>query len=393
MRKTIVFLDQQSWLGGAQRVLEATLDSVAEHYDCIAAFPDSGPFRSALAARAVETIDIPIGTYKSGRKSPLEMVVFALRSIYCGVKLARTIRRRRIALVYVNGPRCLPAGVLAAWLTRRPAIFHLHVILSRRSEILMVRSLAWRLSRILACSNAAAESLVGMVGRHRWLSAKTQVLYNPLRQRRESRLTWHRERPTRPRRACVTIGAVGRITPVKGLHLLLQAVADLPADMRRKVQILIVGAEAPGCDTDLRYRRNLQSEAKRQGLEGQILWAGYQNDPRPSYARMDVLVHSALSEAMCLVILEALDRGVPVIAARTGGIPEVVRDGFNGMLVTPNDAAALARALELFISRRRLREQLQAGARCSLDRRFSIETFSSRIRTFIGQLCPLTERN
>ena len=390
MRKTIVFLDQQSWLGGAQRVLEATLDSIGENYDCIVAFPDWGPFRSALAARAVETIDFPIGTYKSGRKSPLEMAAFALRSIYCGVRLAGTIRRKRIALVYVNGPRCLPAGVLAAWLTRRPAIFHLHLILSRRLEILLVRSVAWRLSKILACSNAAAESLVGRHGR---LSAKTQVLYNPLRQERGNRLTWHRERPNRDRGDCVTIGVVGRITPVKGHHLLLQAVAELPAEMRERVQILIVGAEAPGCDSDLRYLRNLKSEAKRQGLEGQILWAGYQDDPGPSYARMDVLVHSALSEAMCIAILEALDRGVPVIAARTGGIPEVVRDGFNGMLVTPNDTAALAQALELFISKRRVREQLQSGACCSLDRRFSIETFSSRIRRFIGQLCPLTERN
>ena len=232
-----------------------------------------------------------------------------------------------------------------------------------------------------------------MAGRHPRISAKTQVLYNPLRQERESRLTWDRSRPNRAIRDCITIGMVGRITPGKGHHLLLQAVMELPAEMRQRIHILVVGSEAPGCDSDLRYLRTLQSEAKRQGMEEQILWAGYQDDPGPSYARMDVLVHSALSEAMCIAILEALDRGIPVIASRTGGTPEVVRDGFNGILVTPNDTAALARALELFISRRRLRERLQAGARCSLDRRFSIETFSSRIRTFIGQLCPLTERN
>ncbi len=100
-------------------------------------------------------------------------------------------------------------------------------------------------------------------------------------------------------------------------------------------------------------------------------------------------MHPALAEAMGIAILEALDRGIPVIAARTGGIPEVVRDGFNGLLVSMEDEDALCRALTLFVKKRRLRERLQAGARCGLDRRFSMETFSSGIRTVIGQLCPL----
>jgi glycosyltransferase involved in cell wall biosynthesis len=109
---------------------------------------------------------------------------------------------------------------------------------------------------------------------------------------------------------------------------------------------------------------------------------------------MDVLVQPALkeamwAEAMCLAILEALDRGIPVIAARDGGNPEVVRDGFNGLLVSIEDKTDLGRALALFVGDRKVREQLQAGARNRLDRRFSMETFNSGIRTTIGQLCPL----
>lgn len=387
MRQTILFLDQQSWLGGAQRVLEATLDSIAAEHAFIVAFPGSGPFRSALADRAIETMDIPIGSYEPGRKSLREMAEFAWRSVYCGLKLAVFIHKRRIALVYINGPRCLPAGALAAWITGRPAIFHLHLILRRRLEIILARVLARPVCRILACSNAAAESLAG---RNRGLSAKTEVLYNPLRELREGPLNWRSE-TGRSGRDHFTIGMVGRITSDKGHHLLLEAVAGMPAKIRNKIQILVVGSEAPGCDSDLRYARDLRSETIRLGMDGQIIWAGYQPDPGPYYALMDVLVHPALAEAMCIVILEALDRGVPVIASRTGGIPEVVRDGFNGLLISVADRNALGQALTLFIEERQLRERLQAGARCTLDRRFSMETFSSRIRTIIGQLCPLED--
>jgi glycosyltransferase involved in cell wall biosynthesis len=371
MKKAILFLDQQGWLGGAQRVLEATLDSLEESYEVIAAFPEQGPFRSALEQRNIETLDFPIGVYRAGQKSVVEMAAFAVRSVYCGFKLAVLLRRRRFALVYINGPRCLPAGVLAAWLTRTPSIFHLHLILQRRLEVALVAWLSRHVSRIFACSHAAAASLLHQDCR---LGAKTQVVYNPLRRcPGEARYKTDRW----------TIGMVGRITETKGHHLLLHAVGRLPPELRCKVQVLIVGSSAPRCPSDVQYAERLRLEAVRLGIHDQILWAGYQAEMGAYYASMDVLVHPALAEAMCIVILEALDRGIPIIAARTGGIPEVVQDGLNGLLIPVADENALAAALELFFENSDVRERLRTGAGRRLDDRFSIETFSSKIRAAI----------
>jgi glycosyltransferase involved in cell wall biosynthesis len=392
MKPTIVFLEQQSWLGGAQRVLESTLESVAETCDCIVAFPDEGPFRSALDQRNVETMDLPIGAYSSGSKSVLEMIAFAWRSLFCGLRLAGVIRRRRIALVYINGPRLLPAGVLAAWLTGRPAIFHLHLVLQRRLDQMLVTYLARRVSRILACSQAAAASLVG---RDRELSAKTEVLYNPIRRSVEGRDASERNVHAQSNPDYFTVGMVGRITERKGQHLLLQAVGKLNPGLREKVRILIVGSEAPGCKSDFRYGEMLRAEAASHRLNGQIVWAGHQSDPGVYYVSMDVMVHTAHlhTEAMSLVILEALGQGIPVIAFRSGGTPEVVQDGYNGLLVSLEDTDGVTRSLELFLTSREVRERLQSGAACGLDPRFSMETFSSTIRNVIGQLCfPVRSR-
>jgi glycosyltransferase involved in cell wall biosynthesis len=385
MRQPIVFLEQQSWLGGAQRVLESVLDSVADEYDTIVAFPDRGPFRSALEKKNVPTIDLPIGNYAPGAKSFLEMVAFAWRSLLCGVRLATMIRRKRIALVYINGPRLLPTGVIAAWLTGRPTIFHLHLVLERRLDILLVTRLARRVSRILACSNAAAASLSDHDPR---LSAKTRVVYNPLRQLRKLDVVGQLAMSHRDQ---FTVGMVGRITEKKGQHLLLRAVSTLPTELREKVRLLIIGSAAPGCEPDRLYAERLRADAARYGIEGRIVWAGHQADPASSYASMDVLVHPALSEAMGLVILEALASGIPVIASRTGGTPEAVRDGLNGLLISIENESELSMSLALFLSSGEVRERLKAGASQGLDSRFSMETFASSVRAAIRPLCfPVT---
>jgi glycosyltransferase involved in cell wall biosynthesis len=285
----------------------------------------------------------------------------------------------------------MPAGVLAAWLTRRPAIFHLHLFLTRKPELALVAFLARRVSRILACCQAAGASLLDV---DRRLAAKTDVVYNPLP---ASRALLDRPGlfvPTRAATDCITLGIVGRITERKGHLLLLRAVGGLPSKIRDKVRILIVGSEAPGCLPDFVYAQALRAEATRLRLEKQVTWAGYIADTTPYYASMDILVHPAFPpEALSIVVLEALNSGVPIIATKTGGIPEMVQDGFNGLLVPPGDEDALRHALELILQDPVIRERLQTGARHGLDNRFLPERFSFSIRSVIGEFCPQQERS
>ena len=290
-------------------MLEAALDSVSGEYKCVVAFPDQGPFRSALDRKNLETMDLPIGNYQPGQKSFLETITFAWRSLYCAFNLVRVIRRRQISLLYVNGPRCLPAAVLAAWWTGRPTIFHLHLILNRRLEAGLVAWFSRRVSRILACSKAAAASLLDRAPK---LSGKMQVLYNPLARPPDSG-----GRGKRGDGDQFTLGMVGRVTETKGHHLLLRALGDLPPELREKLRLIVVGAPAPGCEPDSRYAAALRREAARLGLDSQIYWAGYQTDPGGFYETMDVLVHPALAEAMCAVLCSRTSREPGVGIATT----------------------------------------------------------------------------
>lgn len=387
MKKKILFLEQQSWLSGAQRVLQTVLDATVEDFDPIVAFPNDGPFRRMLEGLKVQTLTYPLGLYQTGQKSRSEMLRFALQSVLCAFKLTRIIQSHDVGLVYINGPRCLPAGVLAAYITGRPTLFHLHLTLVRKPEILLVANLARYVSAIVSCSQAAAARIVSV---NRGLVEKTHILYNPvighdLMKHDQEKAQWATCNPS-----ILTLGVVGRITKPKGQRVLLNAIGRLSPMLKARIRVVFVGAPSPENYQDVTYNTRLEECVSQFNLQERVHWAGYQPIVGPYYRAMDVLVHPSLSdsgESMPLAVLEALQHGVPLIASWAGGIPEVVRHGSNGLLVPPGNEIALARTLERFLLDASLRAHLRSGAQSSLDERFSLENFKSRIHGLIWKLC------
>lgn len=385
--KTILLLDQQNWLGGAQRVLQSMLSVLPrEEYAVVVALPEGGTFRAELDAAGAEAIPLRIGSYRSGRKSALESMLWIWRSVMCGLRLARFIQRRNVALVYINGPRCLPAGVLAARLTGRPAIFHLHLILRRMPDGLLAARLARHMARIVACSRAAAASLIEVDPQ---LSHKTQVIYGPALASKVGEVT-ARQQLAPPlfsgTKVEMRVGMVARITRSKGQHLLLHAMSRLPSDVKERIGLVFLGCPEPGSAADAQYQDELRHLAQTYQLDQRVVWAGFQENPVPWYRSLDVLAHPSPAEPMGLVLLEALQQGVPVLATRGGGIPEIVEDGVNALLVPPSDQGALAQALLLMLQDRELRRRLQAGAQRGPGKRFSLETFGRNITGVIREL-------
>lgn len=375
-KRRVLVLEQQSYRGGAQRVLEVVLDALREQIDPIVAFPESGPFLEDLRKQGIETLTFALGRYHSGRKSAADLASFLPRSLYGALELARTILRRQVDLVYINGPRCLLAGAWAARITRRPSLFCLHNTLSGRPEVTLAAHASSLVSRIVACSRATAAPLLLVKPA---LAGKMEVLYPPVRHLAAG--------PQTPRRSGFVVGMVGRITKGKGHHVLLDALTKL--DAAAGVRLVIVGAPAPGNPEDARYLRELRSVAARSGLHRRIDWTGYQADPRPYYGAMDALaVPSVCEEGMPVVALEAFQRGIPVIASRTGGIPELIRDGVNGLLVAPRNPAELALAMGSLQHSPALCARLGAAARASVDARFSPASYCSALGKIISDLCP-----
>lgn len=106
-----------------------------------------------------------------------------------------------------------------------------------------------------------------------------------------------------------------------------------------------------------------------------VHFVGYQANPQPYYALMDVFALASASEAFGLVLVEAMFAGLPVVATRVGGIPTVVAEGETGLLVDPGDPLALANALLKLERSRSLRHDMGAKGRIRALTRFSAERY------------------
>jgi glycosyltransferase involved in cell wall biosynthesis len=152
--------------------------------------------------------------------------------------------------------------------------------------------------------------------------------------------------------------SVGRLSPEKGHHVLLRAMAEAGRNGTSSWSgaRLILAGEGP-------ERPALSRSIRRLGLDGRVLLLGHRSDVPALLASADLFVLPSLSEGCPNALLEALQAGVPVVASDIGGVREMVENGRDAVLVTANDARALSRAVAKLLADREDRHRLARRGR------------------------------
>ncbi len=373
----ILFLDQFSDLGGAQRCLLDLAPAIRERgWAMHAAAPGGGPLLGEMAAHGAAVDSIACGPYSLGRKTPADLVRFAAQTPRLAARIRELAERSRADLVYVNGPRLLPA-VARGLGASRPVLFHCHSRLSQRYAAgLAGRALRRTPASVVACCRFAVEPLLPYVSAER-----LRVVYNgspaaPGRRRAAGEGgTWR-------------IGVIGRIAPEKGQAEFLRA-ARLVAPNAPGCRFVVCGEALFGDAAAQRYRRRLEELAA--GLPVEFL--GWRTDVYDVLSGLDLLVVPSVREpATTRVILEAYACGVPVVAFRSGGIPEVVEDAASGFLVEPLTPEALAAKLGALLEQPdRLRVAAERG-RALWRERFTLDRYRREMLEAILEACPAAAR-
>ncbi len=165
-----------------------------------------------------------------------------------------------------------------------------------------------------------------------------------------------------------TVGFVGRLCPGKGIETLLQAAA-LVGRQVADLRVFVLG-DAPGRG---QYLEHLKAVAARHGILERVHFLGYVPDAARACAAFDVQVLCSRAEPFGLVTLEAMAQRRPVVVTDTGGSPEIVRDGIDGFLVPPGDAAALALRLACLLESPGLRAEMGRRGRLRVERWFTTD--------------------
>jgi glycosyltransferase involved in cell wall biosynthesis len=129
----------------------------------------------------------------------------------------------------------------------------------------------------------------------------------------------------------------------------------------------------------------LETSLRDGSLHSSVVFAGHRENVLPFLWAADLSVMASRHEGLPLAVLEAMATGLPVVATRVGGLPEIIQDGYNGALVPPEDPAALAETLTHLLATDAQRDGLEQGAD-STAREHDLSEYAERLETIYRTL-------
>jgi len=183
----------------------------------------------------------------------------------------------------------------------------------------------------------------------------------------------------------ILLGAIGHFGPEKGVDVAIRSFQALGKRRLSRQVALVIFGEGPR-KAELEKLAGLTTDANRN-----IYFAGFRSDIHRYMRGLDLLLHTPRQEAFGLVVIEAMATGLPVVASRVGGIPELVRQGGTGFLAQSEDPESFAQALELLINNEDLRARMAQEARRVASTEYDCNLFERRHRDLYE--CLLSRRS
>jgi glycosyltransferase involved in cell wall biosynthesis len=292
------------------------------------------------------------------------------------------VQQRRIELLHAHLPPAHMLAGLAGRLTQRPVLTTIH---ARQLTTLDLEVHRMTRSHISVVARQSYFHALGLGVDPALLSFEPNGVDTALFKPRERAAG----EPLRARLGLAPdvplAGFVGRLSPEKGPEVFVRAALMLKARFPA-AQAVLVG-EGP-------MRDELLGLVRRYGLEGQVHLAGLWQDMPALYGELDVLVSCSHTEAMPLALLEAMACGVPAVATRVGGVPDIVEHGHTGWLVGPSDFDDIGRCCALLLGDAALRRRMGERARERAVQRLDLGPSVERVGALLERLArPVSQQH
>lgn len=273
------------------------------------------------------------------------------------------IREHGIDLVHSHKYKTTFYAIPGRWLRRFKLVTTYHNWLTHTPALKFYASLDKQLARFNDAAVAVSTPVAEELRRH-MPSRRVHQIDNGIDIQRYARQMSRQEAkaqlgldPNRP-----ALGFVGRLSPEKGLGFLIQALQQRSQELGG-VQTLIVGAGEE--------QHTLEAQLKQAGLQDRVQLLGNRRDTPLIYSALDAFVLPSLIEAFPMVLLEAMSCGCPVVATDVGEVHRIVQPGVTGLIVPPQDAAALGQALVDLLTAPDRADQMGQTAAQEAQKRFS----------------------
>jgi glycosyltransferase involved in cell wall biosynthesis len=272
-------------------------------------------------------------------------------------------------------------GWFAHWGTGAKVVFtehgRFHPDQHRKKARLINPLIALTSHRLVAISAATRNALI----EYEYMpAARIKVIYNgitPLTVEEDRKQELLTELGIKPGE--VVIGTVARLDSVKNQPMMLQTTRTL-IDQGYKVRLLLVG--------DGPERQNLEAERKRLTLDNAVIFTGFQSKPADYLSLMDIFLLPSFTEGTSMTLLEAMSLGIPTVATRVGGTPEIVEDKETGFLIESDNQEAFTRAIKNLLDQPEQRKKMGSAAKARFEQRFSVKQMVDQYQEGYGASSP-----
>jgi glycosyltransferase involved in cell wall biosynthesis len=273
-------------------------------------------------------------------------------------RLLSILRRTRPEVIAFNTPRAVFIGTLASMLDSTPVrIIFRRVNFPLRKNFLTRFKYTWGINCIVAISESIQLQLqVGGIP-----ASRIRTIYEGIDLSIYPKRTVSDAPPTA---GPAVVGTVAHLSHEKGLQYLVEAASLIP-NVKKRIRFVIVGDGA--------CLQELMEQVKQLGLEGVFDFAGFHPNTSQFMKSFDIFALPSLSEGLSSAILEAMANSLPIVATEVGGIPELVKNQENGLLVAPGDPAALALAIQRLADNPEEARRMGERGRGRMELRFTLE--------------------
>ena len=259
---------------------------------------------------------------------------------------------------------------------------HGGVLRGRKRDFLIYRFLSRPISRFIAISQVMAKTMVEV---RPSLRDRIDVVYNGIDAEAVAALPVSDgdELDARILKARFRVGIVGRLEYQKGVDHFIAAAVEM-CNICDEVAFVIIG--------DGSLRTQLEKVSRDSGFSDKIFFLGYRADALRLVKMLDVFLFTSNYEPFGLVITEAMASGVPVVAMHArGAVPEIISDGYDGLIVIGERPRELASAVIRLLSDPRLKSEIVGNAAQTVRQRFSIEENASGVMRTYKKCFPLDQ--
>jgi len=305
---------------------------------------------------------------------------------YCPIVLLRSLRRlvrgcrsvmslcraKRIDLIHANDNTVVFFAVIPAWITMRKSAWHVRSAVSKLGCIggWLVR----HCDAIIFCSESNAAPFRKYARYERKMHVAHEGVDVPAlieeSNRPSIRAEYHIPANT------PLVGIVGRIARIKGQDEFLKAALVL-SNLHPLARYVVAGAPVAGSrdalSADVAYEKEIRRLADKIGITEKVIFTGYRHDVPAVMKDLTVLAVPSRQEGLGIVALEAMALGVPVVASNAGGLPEIIKNEVNGLIVPIDAAGALGMAISRLLGDPDLAKRLGEEGRRTVAARFTAD--------------------